>query len=295
MEEPVPLLQEPQDEPARQELPAGVFTGIYVTEASQELEELGSEGNGVRVSHVVENSPGDGARIQKGDILLSLKVNQEPKPRPLDWPSEWRQAELQSSPGDRFQLLYERAGVEAHTSFRVVARLHPARRKPVHRLREEERAGIVIRGATQVEARKAGLGPGAGAVLVGMARGSPWRQAGLHFGDLIRAIDGEQVAHPEQVLSAIHDAAPDRKLKLSVQRGEERLQIKAPLSRRARELKSLKIPLLFNHERDRGHSDTSLLLGLLGYESTTAAWEFKILWFITIRGGEADRLKEIKP
>ena len=41
------------------------------------------------------------------------------------------------------------------------------------------------------EARAAGLGPGGGAVVVGLSERSPWRAAGLRFGDLIvAALDG---------------------------------------------------------------------------------------------------------
>ena len=55
------------------------------------------------------------------------------------------------------------------------ARVAPAERDEGARFREEERVGFIVRSATEVEARSAGLAPGAGVVLVGLAAGSPWR------------------------------------------------------------------------------------------------------------------------
>ena len=294
MEEFVELLEEPDDEELRQRLPRGVFTGIYVEPACQSLDEMVGEGPGVMVQRIVENSAGSATELEKGDILLEVTVGEGPQAVELAWPSDWRALELNAVPGDVFHIVAERAGVERACALLTVARLEPAEREKSERFREEQKVGIVVRTATEVEARQAGLAPGAGAVVVGMARGSPWRSAGLQFRDMIIEIDGRPVGHPQVVLDAIREAQPDDKVAMVYIREGQRGTLEAPLSRREEQLTDFTIPLLFSHEKDRGTSETSFLLGLLGWTSTPAAWEFKLLWIIRIRGGDADRLKEVQ-
>ncbi|MBI5364967.1 MAG: PDZ domain-containing protein, partial [Planctomycetes bacterium] len=93
-------------------------------------------------------------------------------------------------------------------------RARAAKRAEAERFREEAKAGVVVRTATEVEARAAGLAPGAGAVVVGLARKSPWRAAGVRFGDLVVTVDGEPVAHPEVLMSALRTKAGPLRLGL---------------------------------------------------------------------------------
>jgi C-terminal processing protease CtpA/Prc len=169
--------------------------------------------------------------------------------------------------------------------------VHPAERGEVRRVREEQRVGVVLRTATEVEARAAGLGPGGGAVVVGLAKRSPWRAAGIRFGDLILAVDGVEVSDPSVVLERIRGAG-DR-MTVEFDRDGEPMAIEAPLTRREQELRELFLPPLVDHESSRGKSDTSILLGLFRYESTMAAWRVRLLWFIWFGGGDADELLEV--
>jgi len=130
--------------------------------------------------------------------------------------------------------------------------------------------------------------------VVGLARGSPWRAPGVRFGDLITQVDEHPLADPHQLLRRIATAASDGALRLRLWRDGQPLEMRVPVSRRAGELTDVSIPLLFSFERERDRTDWSLLLGLLGYESTKAAWGFRFLWFFKIRGGDADRLEEVK-
>lgn len=293
MEEPLPLHEEPKDEAARLALPAGTFTGVVVTDARTSLESQdGDEAGGVRVQKVIENSPGDAAGIAEDDLLLEARVDGG-APRPLRWPSEWRAVELEATPGGMVSVLLDRAGVELRADLEPVARVRPAERGDVQRFREEERVGVVLRTATEVEARAAGLAPGGGAVVVGLSRGSPWRAAGLRFGDVVAAADGEPVAHPQALLEAIRAAPEDGRLALEVVRGASRVALEAPLTQREHELNEVHVPLLYSYESERGLSETSVLLGLFRARSTAVAWEWRLLWLFTIRGGDADRLAEV--
>ncbi len=287
MEEPLALQAEPQDEPAREQLPPGAFSGVYVADARASLDALLEPPEGVRVERVVENSPGDEAGLEEGDLLLSAGATA------LHWPSEWRALELSSPVGSVLELVYDRAGSERKARLTLAARVHPAERTAAIRLREETRVGLVLRSPTEVEARALGLAPGAGAVVVGLATESPWRKAGLRFEDVLLAVDGTPVAHPQIVLDLVRSAEPDARLRLSLARGTERLELTAPLSRREHETSEVSIPILFSYEHVRGTTETSLLLGLIRYRSTAAAWDWRLLWFISFGGGDADKLEQV--
>jgi len=239
MEEPLALHGAPDDEEAREELALGGFTGAYVADSRQSLEEMDREPEGVLVTRVVENGPADVAGLRDGDLIL------EADGKELAWASEWRKLELAAQPGQEIEVVYDRAGAEREARIVAAARLHPAGREDPDRFREEDRVGIVVRTATEVEARGAGLGPGGGAVLVGMSRTSPWRGAGLKFGDVIIEADSKPVSHPHVLLRAIRDAPKDGIVKLVYVRGGKRSPVDVPVSRRAQETLKTSIPLLY--------------------------------------------------
>jgi C-terminal processing protease CtpA/Prc len=294
MEEPLTLFDEPADETERADLPAGGFTGVYVSEAGETLEALIGEPSGLTVARVVENSPGDAAGVEPGDILLEAAIDGG-EPVELGWVSQWRQIELESTPGTVVDVVLDRAGLEEQASIEVVARLRPADRQPAARYREEDHVGVVVRTATEVEARRAGLGPGGGVVIVGLSRASPWRQAGLRFGDLITEVDGRTVDHPQVLLEAIREADMEATLSLVYKRDGTAHAVDAPVSRRATETTRIDFPLIYTFERDRDRETVSILLGIYRHERTPAAWSTRILWIFNFAGGEADRLREVSP
>ena len=290
MEEPLDLRGEPDDEAARRALPAGTFSGLYLRDARDTLAAKLDEPGMLEVERVVENSPAARAGLQPEDLVLEVVVSGA-EPRTLRRASEWRQIELETAPGTEVVLFVDRAGREARTSLTLADRVAPAERTPSERYREEQRVGVVMRTATEVEARGAGLGPGGGAVVVGLSARSPWRAAGLRFDDLIVAVDGVPLLHPQDLLRAIRDEERDQ-LTLTWQRGAARTTADATLSRREHEMTEITLPLLFSYEADRGHSEWSMLLGIFHYESTAAAWRFRLLWLIAFGGGDADQLLE---
>ncbi len=292
MDEPLALLEEPDDEAARRELDPGGFTGIRVGDARASLDALVGESEGILVTGVVENSPAQGADVTAGDVLVALRI--DGREELLEWPSQWLRVEQTTPAGTKLRLIVDRAGRELERTVEVVPRLVSAEREPVPRLREGARVGVVLRGATEVEARAAGMGPGAGAVVVGLSRSSPWRSAGIVYGDLIAVVDGEEVAHPQVVLDAIRGAEERGEVTLEVWRGGRRAQVQAPLTRRQRELSHFRIPLIWSFERQQRSSETSVLLGLLRVRCTEAAWDCRLLWLISFGGGDADRLERVE-
>lgn len=296
MEEPLALVSEPDDEASRLALEAGGFTGVYVRDARQSLDAMLGEPEGVLVERLVENSPGLAAGLEVGDLLFEVEApapGGERSRLELRWPSEWRQVELESEPGDELVVRYDRAGAEREARLTVQRRVVPATREPTERVREESRIGVVLRSATEVEARAAGLGPGGGAVVVGLSQDSPWRAAGVRFEDLVTSVNGRAVAHPAALVEAVGAADAEDELELGILRAGKSIEITAPVSRRARELKDVHIPLIFRYQREREASKTSVLFGLFGLSRTSAAWEVRLLWVITFGGGDADRLVEV--
>lgn len=298
LEQPLALAAEPQDEEARAKLAPGCFSGIEVAQSKGSLEELadaaaGSGAPGLEVARVVENSPADVAGIEAGDLLVSAQTASSPAVKALAWPSEWRAIELESAPGTRLSLVVDRAAVRRTVELVLAPRARAAERQASARVREEKRVGIVLRTPTEVEARAAGLAPGAGAVVVGLARSSPWRKAGVRFEDLLVAVGGREVADPEVALAAIRAADDGAVLDLELVRAGRRETLRAPLTSRESELTEVSIPILYDYENDRGHTTTSVLLGLYRFERTEVAWRLRLLWLISFSGGESDRLEEV--
>ncbi len=289
MVEPLELLRSPDDEAQRERLPAGGFTGLYVADAADTLEAALGDAEGVEVVRVVENGPADIAEIQTGDLLIQARVGDAPATR-LDYTSQWRALELRAKAGERIEVVFDRAGRRARTSIEVQQRLRAPERGDVERLREEQRIGVVVRTATEVEARAGGLAPGAGAVIVGLSKRSPLRHAGLQFGDLLVALGERSVDHPQVVLDAIR--AADETLAFTYVRDGNRTTVDVSMSERASELREVWIPPLLTYSSERGNSSTSILLGLFGYESTETAWRTRLLWLFSFSGGDASELLE---
>jgi C-terminal processing protease CtpA/Prc len=291
MEEPLEWMREPDDEAARRALPKGSFTGLVVGDARATLEEMLGEPRGVLVAAVVENSPGAAAGVEAGDVLVAASAGE--RTLELHWPAEWRRLEDELEPGAEMRLVVDRAGAELDLALVTEARVAPRERLASQRFREEQRVGLVVRTATEVEARAAGLGAGGGAVVVGLTLESPWRGL-VVYRDLIRAVDGAEVAHPQVVLDRIREAPERAALRLELVRGGAPLTVDAPLSRREQRVREVSVPLLFTFERERDASRLSVLLGLVAWQRTPAAWRLRLAWLFTLSGGDSDRLEVIE-
>ncbi|QDU67496.1 PDZ domain-containing protein [Engelhardtia mirabilis] len=289
--EPVALLTEPDDEALRQELPLGSFSGLEVGDSRDTLASLTEAPVGLTVTAVVENSPAAAVGLEVGDLLLEARVGAELVE--LSWPSQWRALELENPAGTSIELLYDRAGSEREVTLTLVRRVAPAGRGETERFREDDHVGVVLRTATEVEARTAGLAPGAGAVIVGLAASSPWRDAELRFADLITAVDGVEVASPEVLLDAIRRADRRARLSLEVWREGQMVTTEAAVSRRISAVTDISLPLIFSYERRARVRNWSAILGLLHWESTSSSWRLRLLWLFNLSGGETDRLQEV--
>jgi len=281
----------PQDEAQRQALPLGVFTGIEVGDARLTLESQLEGPEGVLVTGIIENSPAVAAGIQEGDILLEAALN-ENTPEPLQWPSDWYKLEQTASIESSIHVLFDRAGRDGEATVHPVKRLAPPHRLTGNPIREEAKVGVVVRNASEVEAHKAGLTRGEGCVIVGLARTSPWRQAGVVFGDLITEINGKPIKNPQALLAFIHALDKGDDVNIGVFRDHRKLFLKTSVSQRETETSEFKVPLIFSYENKRGIKKTSVLLGLYKVRKTAVASRTTLFWVVNYTKGDSNRLEE---
>ncbi|MBL8898511.1 MAG: PDZ domain-containing protein [Planctomycetes bacterium] len=293
IEEPLALREAPSDDEERRALAFGVFTGATLQVAQNVLDQRDEESEGLRVERIVENSPADAAGLEVGDLVFEVSVAGGRRIE-LAWPSEWRSLELEASAGVPWTVRFDRAGEERTVALVPVPRVRPADAPVVEHFREEQHVGVVFRTATEVEARAAGLAPGGGAVVIGLSRSSPWRTAGVRFGDLLVAIGERRIAHPQVALDELRRAGEENQtVELELFREGRPLEVRALSSVRFEEVYDVSIPLLYSFERERGRIEHSFLLGLIGHEANEVAYSWTFLWLITFRGGQSDRLVEV--
>lgn len=292
LEEPLEWMEEPDDEAQRRALAPGAFTGVVVGDARASLDQMLDAPQGLAVIGVVENSPAASAGLVVGDLLLEARSKGETVA--LAWPADWRRMELECEPGASIFVLVDRAGAEREFELKTVARVAPAARRASARFTEDQRVGLVVRTATEVEARAAALGPGGGAVVVGLTRESPWRAVGIGYGDLIRAVDGVELAHPQVLLDRVRAAPAGASVTLEIVRAGRVVSVDAPLSRRESQMDHVRIPLLYSFSRERDQREHSLLLGAIRWRSTPAAWDLRLLWLFSFGGGDSTRLERVQ-
>lgn len=292
------LAGERMDEGERTQLPLGCYAGLAFADARASLDALTRPPEGLLVASVGENSPAQAAGLRVGDVLLEARAPTDAAPRALGWPSEWRALELELAPGTRVELLVDRGGQELALALELEARLAPTERMQPVSAREELRVGVLLRTPTEVEARAAGLAPGAGALVIGLARESAWRAAGVRHGDLIARVGGAPLADPRALVETIGAAPRGARLALELWRepsagaARQRIELEAPLGQRAQELARLSAWPLFSWSKVRGRESFSVLFGLYASESTEAATRRTFLWLIELESGAADRLKD---
>lgn len=182
--------------------------------------------DGARVMEVVADSPAASAGLQTGDVILS--VNGEA----LAEDTTLADAIGALAPGDTATLEVQRAGEDATLSLDVTLAENP------------DKAGVAFLGvqygpamSTTMETMPFFHGRGmpapgempglqgmpdfdsveSGVAVVSVAADSPAEAAGLVKGDVIVAVDGQDVATPEDVVAIVGEMKPGDTVTLSVQ------------------------------------------------------------------------------
>ena len=177
--EPLPELLAPDDETADG---GHGFLGVRGTENdSGSLDSLFFD-PGVRVDHVVENSPADSAGIRAGDVLIALDGRELEDPGALD-------ALVRTTPpGTAVELTVRRGDTVLEVPLTLTA-AHGGRvtAEPLYRVEP-------------VRTRAGYLTADGGVRVVSMAANSPLEAADIPAGSLITAIDDEQVRSDRELI-----------------------------------------------------------------------------------------------
>ena len=179
---------------------------------------------GAVITEVVPDSPADQAGLREGDVILAVDGQQVGVEGDL--------ADLIAAyqPRDRVTLEVQSSGQEA-------------RKVSVELAEQPEGEGVAYLGVfyrSSMSFRLPGReglpfalprnGIGQGVVVTLVVEGSPADEAGLGAGDVITAIDGQEVANPQQLSAAIAEHRPGDRVTLSVLRsGDSEQEIEVRL------------------------------------------------------------------
>lgn len=195
------------------------WLGVRIRDLSeQETEELAArhgirEGFGVVIVEVLADTPAARAGLQSGDIVVALEERPVTETRML-------QRLIAAAPVERDSRL---------TVLRPGGRLHvPVRLVPMPRAVTGERVaaefGFILRESDPPEAggpRPPSRVPSVTVVL----RGSAAEKGGLEVGDVILQVNDAPVVSREAAREALADVSTERPLRLTVRRGETRLNL----------------------------------------------------------------------
>ena len=106
--------------------------------------------------------------------------------------------------------------------------------KVADQLREDGTAdhafiGLGLAEITEPIANELGLPDTRGALALSVQEGGPAAKAGMRAGDVIRRLDGEEVASPEDLLAALRSKSPGQTVTVEFRRGTETQEVKVEL------------------------------------------------------------------
>ncbi len=115
----------------------------------------------------------------------------------------------------------------------------------IHQLRTNGRVergfmGVTIQPVDEEIAKSLGLESAAGALVASVAPGSPAAKAGVEAGDVIVAVDGDDIAQVKELTRKIAAMAPDARAELVVLRNGERKKLDVRIGRTPTEPEALR-------------------------------------------------------
>jgi len=203
----------------------GPYLGVYPCAVRTTAVWLERGTAGAIVTEVVPDSPAENAGLAAGDVILAVGSER------MDAGAELADVISAYEPGDSVVLEVEGADGEPRT-VEVVLGEHPE---------DESRAYLGVRYSSRPEVRHfewrsppltgeenldslpmpfpvPRMESVEGLVIVHVAEDSPASEAGLMAGDIITAVDGEEVASTEQLAAIVADSKPGDTVSLTVGR-----------------------------------------------------------------------------
>jgi predicted metalloprotease with PDZ domain len=186
---------------------------------------------GAVVRQVTPDSPAATAGLQNGDVITRVDGRQVEDPQTL------LNVLAQHKPGDKLKFQVERAGKEK--SLEVTLGSRPARRPgegapgtPAPRERPTAFLGVQVVPMEELTPRlkeRLGISGEKGLVVMEVLPDSPAAKAGLRHGDVITALNGQEMTDANQFRSAITKAGAGKEVRLAVMRGKEKKDLDTKL------------------------------------------------------------------
>jgi serine protease Do len=185
---------------------------------------------GALIADVIAKSPAEASGLKRGDVVVGIDG------RPVTEPGQLSRTIATMSPGSTTKLRVIRDGKERTLDVKV-GKQPDGERGPGESLGRNDRGdedggdgdngrnlsssrlGLQLESLTDAARRQLGYSKDvAGALVSGVADGSPAEEAGMRPGDVIMQVDRHDVASPRAAAEAIEKAAPP--ILLLVKRGE---------------------------------------------------------------------------
>ena len=130
-------------------------------------------------------------------------------------------------PGDRI-LSVAGEGVETWEDLSLAVGTRPDRDVSITLLRDGQTRSVTVRPAAdrRFQVGTIGVLPKSNPIVASVNAGEPAERAGLKPGDIVLAVNGEQMATREQLINAISGSG-GREIELSIKRGDQELMIRA--------------------------------------------------------------------
>lgn len=207
---------------------SGAFLGVLLKPLGPELkEELGYGGRGVYIPQVVEDGAAAEAGVKDGDVLVELDGET------LAGPGHLQDLLGFLSPGEKVKLMVWRDGktrkLTAELAERPVSEAPEAEvRKDVYfKMNGGAWLGVVVQ--TLTDQLREHFEVPRGVLLAEVAEDSPAQQAGLKAGDVLLAVDDQEMEEADDLTAVIRDHEPGDPVEIRLHRDGQELMVKATL------------------------------------------------------------------
>jgi len=192
--------------------------GVQIQGLTQDLaKSFGlNQPNGALVANVEKNSPAQKAGLETGDVILQYND------KPITDSSDLPVVVAKTKPGTEATLKVWRKGAERKIAI-TVGELEPEKTAaaPTNGTAPAGKLGLAVQDLTAQQREQMDV---KGGVVVGSVQG-PAARAGIQRGDVVIAVNGEEVESASQFKGLVDKAQPGKPLALLIQRGENRIYV----------------------------------------------------------------------
>lgn len=192
-----------------------VLLGVFAEPTAANADHVG-----VRVMEVTPDSPAAKAGLERGDVISKIGEVDVRNIR------DFFRALAEHKAGDKVKLEVFRGGKAQNMNVTFAER----QARPGDAPRERPAfLGIDSAELTPAVKQRLGVSVDTGVVVADVMPNTPAAKAGLQRGDVVTAVNGKDVANPEELRQAIRAAGAGQELTMKVARGKETREVKAKL------------------------------------------------------------------